>query len=437
MKRKISTQKGMCIIFLAIFAFMLICNILTLKIADDYSYSFSFATGERIANLKDIFISLKEHAVSVNGRLIAHFFAHFFLMLPSIVFDIVNTLMFVLQIFLICKICKVRNDKFNIFVLVTFFCMIWMYVPAFGQVYLWLDGACNYLWSIVLGLLYIIPYMNEFCNTKSSQKTFSKICFVFFSFFMGGYLENSSPAFIAMSIIFVALCRFYQHKKVQGYQVSAIIVASIGYIGIYLSPAQWQNKSDGFGFGALRQRFINALNVYKNLTALLVFFVILLVIAISVKIQIHYIIVAIVFFVGSVCSNFIMILALYYPERCAICPTILLITAVGVLMVPVLETRFTITCRCGMAILLLLTTYEIFIGANDIYETFRYMQANETIIVQERDSSATEVRLLLRTPETKYSVLYGLVYLSGDQNADVWPNCHMAKYYGVESIKIE
>ena len=61
------------ILYLAIFAFMMIANFLTPLIADDYSYHFSFLTGRRITGIFQIFPSLISHANNMNGRLVAHF----------------------------------------------------------------------------------------------------------------------------------------------------------------------------------------------------------------------------------------------------------------------------------------------------------------------------------------------------------------------------
>lgn len=74
---------------------MLALNILSPYHGDDFAYNFSFATGERIASFADIFPSLASHAHSMNGRLVAHFFVHLFTLFPTVVFDIVNSVVFI------------------------------------------------------------------------------------------------------------------------------------------------------------------------------------------------------------------------------------------------------------------------------------------------------------------------------------------------------
>lgn len=422
-------------IFAAIFLLLLVCNVFTPMIADDYSYSFSFETSERITGIRDILQSLKAHAYSVNGRLIAHFWVQLVLLLPEVCFDVVNSLVFTLQIALIYKIC--RHNENNNLLLLGIFGAIWMYVPAFGQVYLWLDGSCNYLWSMVFGLFFILPYVNEFLFDKSVKYPALKAFFVLFSFAAGGYLENGSAAFIFMAVIFLILYKFFQRKKVKVYLILSTISAMLGYFSIYLSPAQWQNKSDGFSFGALRGRFINALNLYRTLTVLLIVFVVLFIIALSLKIEAKCILISLIFLMGSLCSNFMMVLALYYPERCAICPTILLIMADGVLFCNVFNGQYRVLCVSVVVSLMLLTSYAVIVGGNDIYETYVYVKDNETHIKRCEQDGIMDVKIPLYYPETKYSGIYGLVYISADPNQDVWPNCDMAKYYGVDSITVQ
>lgn len=422
------------LIFMGIFLLLLLCNILTPMIADDFSYSFSCATSERIKSIGDIFESLRAHAYYINGRLNAHFFAYLFLLLPSWIFDILNSFMFALQVALIYKISKCDSDKNNNLLLMGIFGLLWMFVPVFGQVYLWLDGSCNYLWAIVFGLVFIVPYVNEFYHDKSIKSSILKGLYIIFAFFAGGYLENSSAAFIFMAVVFLGLCKFYQHKKIKIYLLLSVITASLGYISIYLSPAQWNNKSAGFSLVAIRERFISALGVYKTLTVPLVLFVVLLVLAVTLKVENKRILIAIIFVCGSLAANFIMILARSYPERCASSPTAMLIIADGILFYDVMRKQYKTLGACAVATLMLLTSYEVLVGVNDIYESYGYIKTNEEYIYECKEEGIMDIELQWYNAETKYSGMYGIWYLSPEPGTDQWPNCDLAKYYGIDSI---
>lgn len=67
------------IILLCMFVFILILNILTLYIADDFRYLYSFNDRtKRIENISDIILSMRAHRYHMNGRLVAHTIVHFF-----------------------------------------------------------------------------------------------------------------------------------------------------------------------------------------------------------------------------------------------------------------------------------------------------------------------------------------------------------------------
>ena len=65
-------------------------------------------------------MSLVAHGEKLNGRYAAHFFAHLFLMLPGWVFDIVNSLVFVLQVFIVTQIATYKKERSNLLSLFLF-----------------------------------------------------------------------------------------------------------------------------------------------------------------------------------------------------------------------------------------------------------------------------------------------------------------------------
>lgn len=73
---------------------LLILNYFTPMIVDDYNYSFSFSTGQRITNPLQIIPSMLAHYNIQGGRLLVHALAQLFLMLPGWLFDIINTIGF-------------------------------------------------------------------------------------------------------------------------------------------------------------------------------------------------------------------------------------------------------------------------------------------------------------------------------------------------------
>ena len=84
---------AICIIAMTVI--MIVCNLLTNLIVDDFTYKFSFADGTRITGFFQIPGSIIRHHQIMNGRFVAHFLVQVMLLLPDALARIINALMFV------------------------------------------------------------------------------------------------------------------------------------------------------------------------------------------------------------------------------------------------------------------------------------------------------------------------------------------------------
>lgn len=433
MKKVINSRKVYLSILFIIFMLMLLCNILTPKIVDDFSYHFSFATGERITNVFQIFPSMMAHAEKMNGRLIPHFFVQLFEMLPKCIFNVINSLMFMAMVVLVYKIVM-GDKKNNNAMFLTIFGAVWVFQPAFGQINLWLDGACNYMWGITFGLLFLIPFMYGYMYGRHMHNIFAKVGFLIFSFLAGAYSENGSAAFIFMAVIFICLECASQHRiRPRLYDCIAVLVSCMGYLTMFLAPAQWTNKSAKFTWETIRTNFMNALEMYYSFYIVLAVFVVMLVLAYMCNVNKKRLVLSLVLLSGSLISNFMMIVASYYAERSACSSIVLLIAATAVLMQDVFEGKNRPVVACLEACMMLMTVYYVCIGLNDIYVTDCRIKENEAYIYACKEQGIKDITLTMFTPDTKYSAVKDLRYLATD-TSQTWPNTAMAKYYGVDSI---
>ncbi len=425
-------NKKILIAFLCgIFLLMLFCNLCTEEVADDWSYHFSWSSGERIDSISDIIPSMKVHYEQTNGRLVAHSFVQIFEALPKVIFNFVNAGMFMLMLGLMYYISY--GKKHNFLLLGALFSAVWVFTPAFGQVFLWLDGACNYLWSVCFGLLYILPFVTDFLYDKTIKALWLKILFIPFSLLMGAFSENGSAAFIGMGILLQLALWFFQKKRFTVWGVLSVPTAIIGLYFMVSAPGTHKNKSLSLTATKLRENFITALNMYKLLEVLLVVFCVFLVIAILTKIPREKLILSLIFIAGSLAANFIMITAAYYEGRSMVCSVILLIIADGILMQHLFHADHKAVAASAASIAMLYAAFYICIGVNDIYVTGSKYRQNEQYVIDCKEQGITNIELPMIRCETKYSAGRGLLYLSTESPSN-WPNRDMAKYYGVDSI---
>ena len=417
--------------YIVLFAFIFFCNALSLKIADDYNYCFSWADGSRITSMLDIIPSMAAHAHTMNGRLVAHAVAQTFLMLPSWIFDIVNTFVFVIQIPLIVRITgsKERNNLLH----VAIFCAMWTYELSFGQVNLWLDGACNYLWNISAGLLFIQPYVRYFLSEEQNQVKKPNTLFLLFAFIAGAWGESGSAGFIFIAVALMALCYFWEHKKIPFIYLASLIIATAGYVSMYLAPAQ-AGKGSALSLIGLFGGLFRCLYRLSDIWILVVAFAVMFLWNVrngTIKKQLA---LAGIFFLGAMCAHFLLLFAISYPERTALGATILLLAANAILLQNILAQGKYRAVAVSMLILLVTTTPVLMLrGTYDIYRTYSQQLANEKQLIQYAEDGILDVQLPIVEAKTKYPVAYQHRYLS-TEDPTTWPNNAMAKYYGVNSI---
>ena len=414
-----------------IFLLLLLCNLLTEKLVDDFAYMCSWATGERITNIMQIFPSMMSHSKIMNGRFVAHFLVQIFEMLPKKIFDVVNAGMFTFLIFWIYRFA--RTEKNNVLLLLGIFGAVWIFTPSFGEVFLWLDGSCNYSWGMVFGLLFLTPYIRLFLYDKRIKGVWRKILFLLLSLMAGAFSETGSAAFLWMAGLLVLAVIFLNHKKIPVFHMISIAVAFCGYLTIYLSPAEMRNKPAERTLVTVRNNFIHSLKMYEELKILLIAFVILFIILWTKKIYKERLILAAVLLSGSLCSNFLMVFAQYYPGRSLLFSTIFLLAADALLLAPVLEGTYKTLAACAVSVLLLFTAFSIPVAVNDIYSSNAQIRSNDQYVYECKEQGIKDIVLPMISSETPYSVVYGLKYLD-TTSPDIWPNDWLANYYGVDSL---
>lgn len=438
MKEKLNQSSKVAVaIYLAVFAFLFICNGLTLYMGDDYSYRFCFTDGRLIENASQIIHSMRGHRYNMNGRLVAHALVQLLGMAPLWFFDILNAGMFTGLIALIMKISHGTSCPRNNLLLLAVFGALWLFMPVFGQVCLWQDGSINYLWSIVIGLLYIAPYIQFYLSGGVIKSSVQKCLFLCLAFGAGAYSETVSAAVTFMAAMLLVLGCWERKEKLPHFYLAALVVAFLGYLSIYTAPAQWRAKASGGGFAQLWENFLLASGMYwRLLGVLLIAFGVLLVLSLLVKTEKKTLILALVFFAGSLAANYILIFASWYIDRSAVGAFVFLLTADVVLLVPLLyKKNCQMFANVVLAVLLLATIPKLLTGTVDVYDTYLEFRANEELICQSKEQGIMDIEIPMAVSETKYSQNFGpgVFYLDVTSSRN-WPNVDMARYYGIASL---
>ena len=424
------SKKGEYITLAVMAGIMLVFNILTKRLADDYEYFFSFATGEPITSLGELIDSIVMHGRYLNGRYFSHFFAQLFLSLPDIVFDIVNSAVFMLTVYIPYRVA--RRGACDNFLLVGIFSAIWLFEWDFGQINLWCDGACNYLFALLFGLLFILPYI-RFFNTGRAPHPLAVLLHLPVSVLLGGWLEPVSVGFIASAVFFVlADLIFFKNRRALIF-VPSILCGLFGFAIMAFAPAQLTNKLSDFSFINMLATLGVALLIVASSFPLIILYLKLLRRAKDEGADSRTVLSSVIIALGALAGNFVMVFAKYYALRCSVAYVFMLIFAVAILFGGVKNTEFGTPSRKIYKLFAVATALALVIGLADNVTTFVRITENEEIIAEARESGESDVTLRSPVAFTKYNAKLGIKYLDSE-SPEIWPNRSFARYHGIDSV---
>lgn len=431
--KQLSTRRAYYIAFAVIFLFMLLCNCLTPYQADDFYYHFRVDNGELLDSVADIFPSMVAHAELVNGRLVAHTLVQLFEMPPKLLFNLVNSGVFMLLLVLICRLVGLGELRQNAVALVLVFCTLWVFTPAVGEVYLWLDGSVNYLWAMVFNLAFLVPYLRLFDTGEELTGLWKKLLFVVFAFLCGAFQETASTAAFLLAVVLMVLTRrtaIGGRRRVGWVYVAGVVSSFAGLLFMATRSAELGIKSSSESFVSLYIGFTNMMSFFLRFAPGIGLFVVALVLCLIHGADKKRMVVSSVFFLGFMCANGVMVLARIYPDRCSCPALIFLVMANVVLLRELAGLKYKTAMTCFSALLCTSMLYFGVLGVADITSTFAQFKVNEASILTAIDNGEDDVLLPQLHATTKYSVAYSMIFPSTID----WVNDSLAKYYGIDHI---
>ena len=205
MKLQKKQHKTDLIAFLTIVFFvMLVLSALTPLVADDYNYAFNWSYEDdlvRIDNYQLILDSMAAHRYYTHGRVLAQGLVSVFLMWPRWAFFVANAALSTLFSYTLIHFFR-RNAACNPFCSAAgVLALYWICMPVFGQVFLWLDGACNYFWAAAFSFI----LLEAVFSLEQGEKKIVRFLFLLpFSFAVGSWSEHISFAALMIQLLYLA-----------------------------------------------------------------------------------------------------------------------------------------------------------------------------------------------------------------------------------------
>lgn len=435
-------------IIIGIIASQLFFNVLTQLNSDDYSYSFSWANNQKLSSFSELLPSIIAHNQILNGRTVNHFIAQFFLLLNNlgfgILFDLFNSLVYPVLIFLIYYHSKGSFKNIKLWWIVSIHLCLWIFVPDYAGCFYWLVGSCNYSWSIALVLLFMVPF-TYYSNKPASKKSnilfqiVLTLLYIPCGIIAGNTNENTAVATIIMIVLF-GIKFLTEKKNLRPWMFSGLIGVLAGFGAMILSPGQQARAEQSGGFGGIgtwiKNAFFITFDVFEYLAVplALLFVALILVFASNKGLKLKNFSSFLIFLIGSGSAIYCMVVSPQFPERAWTTPVIFAIIAFGQL-ISLIEPKNDIYRKTICALLVIGT---ICFGTSyissylDIKQTVIAYNEREEYIEQQLEEGET---VLLLKPVSGWAK-YNIFNSEGDlgDSSDEWPNTAIARYYGVEKI---
>ncbi len=459
--RESQRKAAFLIVLLGVFAAMLALNLLTPLVADDYMYAFSFATGERISSVGEIFPSLAAHAREMNGRLTPHFFVQLFTLLPRQVFGAVNALVYLaFTLGLYWLACG--TERYDVRLLCAVEGAVFLLPPAFGQSFLWMAGSVNYLWCDTLMVYLLIPFADAMFRGRDRPKAATQALMGVGALAFGNMSENVSAAAVALMALCVAWM-LLRRRRVRAWMLVTPLAAGAGWLALMLSPANRANVSRAAGgAGAMLRNFEAAMEMFMNkgLWLSLAFLALLALWTVRLRrpdslesrsgaephapsggpsgrargAEADRAALAVGLFVCALLCNFAMTGSGYYPERAFTGTCVMLIAACALLIGDL--PRGLVPLGRALALCLAFAMAMTALGAlPNAYDRYRLAQARVQEVCRERDEGKSRATTFGVAGKSKYDAFYGLNELTDD--TAYFPNVYYARYYGLDSVVID
>ena len=459
------SKKVWAILFL-IFLIMFGLNyLMPLCYGDDYVYAFIWPgqsmyiplpeTAERISGFSDILVSQWNHYLTGNGRAPAHLLVQFFVWQDKLVFDVLNSSVFVLlilEIYWISNKGEVTFKNINIPALCVIFFSVWAFTVNFAGVFLWISGACNYLWMLVIVLSFLILYVHKYyrMNQEAIRSGWEK-----YPVFIWGVLAGWTNENTVCWIILALGLWLFKNRKQEGLETwmwYGLFGLCAGYLLLIFAPGnavRAGSYADVSIWSWPHMRFnLIMFGVLEFFQVFLWFFIIVSWRKIrGVKITeegLRHLLLIKAFCALNLLSGGIMLLTPEFPARSGFSGLVFLTMAVTLLLcnradfnVSLVDDgakKFIWLVACGC---FLVTLYGTYAG---MYSTCRYNRRVLTAVQQHKKAGLSSV--LEIPPPPKFPE--ALVWMSGrhivrpslKEDERDWENVAFARYYGIKGIRV-
>ncbi len=235
--------------FIAVFIY----NSLTPLMSDDLLFDKSL-----YQSAGDIFRQEYYQYLNWNGRSVLQIILKIFSILPKEVFNVCNSICFVYTSLLIYWNIDGRKKYDSLLYGLIQLCL-WNFSVDFDQTVLWLGGACNYLWGVMIILSFITLFRHMLDRQRRQEKlSWAMTAALMAAAFLAGWgNENTSGGAILIAALFTGIY-FWETRKVEKWMAGSLALALLGFCFLLLAPGN-----------RVRGSIVKEAEAYEGLAALI------------------------------------------------------------------------------------------------------------------------------------------------------------------------
>lgn len=230
----IKSEKGKKLIFIftvviSFFA-ILIYNFLTPYMSDDLLFD-----ALKYNSIGDVFHEIQNTYMNVNGRLVLQTILLLFSLMPKFVFNIFNSICFVLLMLLVYW-NAVGYKKYDSMMYIMINLFAWNFSVEFDQTVLWMGGACNYLWGTTIIMGFVTWYRFFLESEKTGKKSVVQCIGLFILGILAGWCNENTSGGCFLLIILMSGLYFVKYKKIIPQTICIMAGIVTGFLFMLFAP---------------------------------------------------------------------------------------------------------------------------------------------------------------------------------------------------------
>lgn len=428
-----------------VFGWMLLLNVLTPYIADDFAFAYAFDTGLRLQSLPQLLRSLAYHYHEWSGRVVVKFFAQGFTMFPKLLFNLCNATAYLGLGLVLYRLARGRRSgRYDWLAFLLIQAALWEVSPAFGQTNLWMCGACNYLWASLGCLAFLLPW--RYYTQAPFSARWPMAAGMALAGVLAGWLSENTSAGMLVCLALAIGSLAVRRRRVPVWMWTGFGGAVAGFLLLITARGNYNRASFYSDYENLLTRyavrFLNCLNMLKEhalplLFAFAVLFVLLCYQCLERRCA-KGLLWPVIFLLGGLAANFAMVLSPDYYERSTHGPFTLITAACAACLVQLEGRSLRRALACGTACLGIVCGIHMLEAGYDIasysvmYNTRDALLRTEAAAIAPEEAGSTVLESYAIEPYTHWCAAYGLPDIR--ENTEDSIGLCRARWYGVGGI---